>query len=135
MNTSASVSPAWRWRILALLFFATTINYLDRIVFSVLIPVIREEMHITDQDYGWLTGAFTGAYTIGFLAAGKFIDRFGTRIGYAVSIVWWSIAAILHAVARTPLQLGIWRAFYSIYGNYFRNYFSAFFNKNYIAFV
>ena len=78
MNTSASVSPAWRWRILALLFFATTINYLDRIVFSVLIPVIREEMHITDQDYGWLTGAFTGAYTIGFLAAGKFIDRFGT---------------------------------------------------------
>jgi ACS family hexuronate transporter-like MFS transporter len=111
LTSKTSVSPAWRWRILALLFFATTINYLDRIVFSVLIPVIREEMHITDQTYGWLTGAFTGAYTFGFLAAGKFIDRFGTRIGYAVSIIWWSIAAALHAFARTPLQLGIWRAF------------------------
>jgi ACS family hexuronate transporter-like MFS transporter len=99
-----------RWRILALLFFATTINYLDRIVFSVLIPVIREDLHLTDQTYGWLTGAFTGAYTIGFLAAGKFIDKFGTRIGYAVSIVWWSIAAALHAFARTPFELGIWRA-------------------------
>ena len=91
------------------MFFATTINYLDRIVFSVLIPVIRQEMHINDEAYGWLTGAFTGAYTLGFLAAGKFIDRFGTRIGYAAAIVWWSIAAALHAVARTPLQLGVWR--------------------------
>jgi ACS family hexuronate transporter-like MFS transporter len=106
----ASASPAWRWRILALLFFATTINYLDRIVFSVLIPLIREEMHISDRDYGFLTGAFTGAYTVGFLAAGKFIDRYGTRIGYAVSIVWWSLAAALHTLAKTPLELGVWRA-------------------------
>lgn len=103
------LSP-YRWRILALLFFATTINYLDRIVFSVLIPVIREEMHISNQDYGYLTGAFTAAYTIGFLFAGKFIDRYGTRLGYAVAIVWWSIAAALHGIARHPFDLGIWRA-------------------------
>jgi ACS family hexuronate transporter-like MFS transporter len=111
LKTPQPFDPSpWRWRILALLFFATTINYLDRIVFSVLIPVIREDMHLTDRDYGFLTGAFTGAYTVGFLAAGKFIDRFGTRIGYATAIIWWSIAAGLHAVARTPLQLGLWRA-------------------------
>ena len=101
---------AYRWRILALLFAATTINYLDRIVFSVLIPVIREEMHISNQDYGYLTGAFTAAYTVGFLFAGKFIDRYGTKLGYAVAIVWWSIAAALHGLARHPVDLGIWRA-------------------------
>src|SRR5712691_7252726 len=101
---------AVRWRVLALLFFATTINYLDRIVFSVLIPVIRKEMHLSDQDYGNLTGAFQIAYTIGFLLAGKFIDRFGTRVGYAAAIVWWSIAAGLHALTRTTMGLGFWRA-------------------------
>ena len=88
-----STLSAVRWRILALLFFATTINYLDRILFSVLIPVIRDEIHLSDQGYGNLTGAFTIAYTVGFPLAGKFIDRFGTRMGYAVSIVWWSLAA------------------------------------------
>jgi len=101
---------AYRWWILALLFFATTINYLDRIVFSVLIPVIREEMHISNQQYGFLTGAFQMAYTIGFLFAGKLIDRFGTRAGYAVAIVWWSLAAGCHALARSVFQLGFWRA-------------------------
>jgi ACS family hexuronate transporter-like MFS transporter len=110
LNSEALPSAAVRWRILALLFFATTINYLDRIVFSVLIPVIRADLGLTDQTYGWLTGAFTGAYTVGFLAAGKFIDKYGTRIGYAVSIVWWSVAAGLHALARTPFELGFWRA-------------------------
>lgn len=99
-----------RWRILALLFLATTINYLDRIVFSVLIPVIREEMHISSQQYGYLTGAFTGAYTIGFLLAGKFIDRYGTRMGYSVAIVWWSVAAALHALSANAFHLGFWRA-------------------------
>jgi MFS transporter, ACS family, hexuronate transporter len=101
---------AARWRILALLFLATTINYLDRIVFSVLIPVIREEMHISNQQYGNLTGAFTAAYTIGFLFAGKFIDRYGTKLGYSVAIIWWSAAAALHGLARHTLDLGFWRA-------------------------
>jgi MFS transporter, ACS family, hexuronate transporter len=99
-----------RWRILALLFFATTINYLDRILFSVLIPVIRQDIHLTDLQYGDLTGWFTLAYTIGFLVAGKFIDRFGTRIGYATAIVWWSIAAGLHALAVSAVSLAFWRA-------------------------
>ncbi len=96
--------------VLALLFFATTINYLDRIVLAVMIPVIRGEMHLSDQDYGNITGAFQIAYTVGFLLAGKFIDRFGTRIGYATSILWWSLAAGLHALARSTMGFGFWRA-------------------------
>ena len=99
-----------RWWMLALLFFATTVNYLDRIVFSVLIPVIEKELSLSKVDYGYLNGAFTMAYTIGFLFMGKLIDRFGTRIGYAVAITWWSIAACFHATARTAVSLGFWRA-------------------------
>lgn len=98
-----------RWWMLSLLFFATTICYLDRIVFSVLIPVIRKDLHITDEQYGWVNGAFMIAYTAGFVFVGKFIDRFGTRIGYAVSITWWSIAACLHALSRSSLGLSFWR--------------------------
>lgn len=99
-----------RWYMLALLFFATTVNYLDRIVFSVLIPVIREDIHISHEHYGYVNGAFMIAYTVGFLFMGKLIDRFGTKIGYAVAIVWWSLAAAGHALSRGALGLGVWRA-------------------------
>ncbi len=98
-----------RWFILAILFLVTTNNYLDRIVFSVLIPVIREDLHLSNIQYGYINTAFQAAYTIGFLFMGKLIDRFGTRIGYAVSIVWWSVAAAMHGVTRSALQLGFWR--------------------------
>src|SRR5512140_3200350 len=99
-----------RWSMLALLFFATTINYLDRIVFSVLIPVIRQEMHIDPQHYGYLTSSFQLAYMFGFLAMGKLVDRFGTKIGYAISIVWWSAAAAAHVLATSVFGLAFWRA-------------------------
>jgi ACS family hexuronate transporter-like MFS transporter len=99
----------YRWFILSLLFLVTTNNYLDRIVFSVLIPVIRDDLHISTQQYSYITASFQFAYTVGFLFMGKLIDRFGTRIGYAVSIAWWSAAACMHAVARTALQMGVWR--------------------------
>jgi ACS family hexuronate transporter-like MFS transporter len=102
--------PHLRWTICALLFAATTINYLDRIVFSVLIPVIRDEMHISNVQYGYINSAFQFTYTAAFFFAGRFIDRIGTRIGYAVSVAWWSLAAAFHALARTPLGLGFWRA-------------------------
>lgn len=99
-----------RWRILVLLFFATTINYLDRILLGFLLPAIRQETHITDKEYGYITGAFQVAYTLGFLIAGKFIDRIGTRLGYAIALVWWSAAAALHAVSAGAWSLGGWRA-------------------------
>jgi MFS transporter, ACS family, hexuronate transporter len=105
-----SRATAYRGIVLALLFFATTINYLDRIVLAVMLPVIRGEMHLNDQDYGNITGAFQIAYTIGFLLAGKFIDRFGTRIGYSVAILWWSLAAGLTVLARSAVGFGFWRS-------------------------
>jgi len=98
-----------RWWVLSLLFFATTINYLDRIVLSFLAPVIRKDIHLPEEVYGYVTGAFSFAYMIGFLFAGKFIDRYGTRVGYAAAIAWWSVAAACHALARSAFGLGFWR--------------------------
>jgi ACS family hexuronate transporter-like MFS transporter len=98
-----------RWWMLALVFFATTINYLDRILFANLIPLIRADLNIDNKDYGWINGAFQITYTIGFLAAGKLVDRYGTRIGYAFSLVWWSLAAMAHAAAQSGWSLAFWR--------------------------
>ncbi len=98
-----------RWIILSLLFLATTVNYLDRIVFAVLIPTIREDLHLSDLQYGYINGAFQLAYTVGFLFMGKFIDWAGTKAGYLLSIAWWSVAAGLHALTGSGLALGVWR--------------------------
>ena len=94
-----------RWRILGLLFFGTTLAYLDRIVFSFLAPEIRREFHFTPSQYGYMTGAFDIAYTVGFLWAGRIIDRVGTRVGYAVFVAAWSIAATLHCTSKTALPI------------------------------
>ncbi len=99
-----------RWFMLALLFAGTTLNYLDRIVFSFLAVDIRRDVHFDDEVYGYVTGAFSFAYMIGFLFAGKLIDRFGTRVGYGVAVAWWSVAAALHSTAHSALSLGFWRA-------------------------
>lgn len=108
----AHSAPAtrYRWWILSLLFFATTVNYLDRILLGFLYPIIRDELHINEQQYGYVQACFSAAYTIGFLIMGKFIDKVGTRIGYLVSLVWWSVAAALHATAGSTVALGFWRA-------------------------
>jgi len=94
-----------RWWVLSLLFFGTTLNYLDRIVFSFLAPELRREFHFAPSQYGYMTGAFDIAYALGFLGAGRFIDRLGTRVGYAVTVAAWSIAAALHCTAKTALPL------------------------------
>ncbi len=99
-----------RWWILFLLFLATTINYMDRIAFGFLVPEIRKDMVLDEAMYGRMTLAFEMAYMFGFLAMGKLIDRYGTKMGYAVAIAWWSAAALFHALARTPLTLGMNRA-------------------------
>lgn len=104
----------YRWVILSLLFAATTINYFDRIVLSVLIPEIKKDLDISDIAYGHILSAFQFAYTFGFLAAGKFIDWIGTKYGYMLSILFWSIAAALHSLCRSAFCLGTWRGFLGI---------------------
>jgi ACS family hexuronate transporter-like MFS transporter len=99
-----------RWWILGLLFFSTTINYLDRTILAVLLPVIRDDFHIDESAYGAITAAFQVAYMMGALVGGKLIDRFGTQIGLSVSAGIWSLAAVLHGSVTSPMQFGIWRA-------------------------
>ncbi len=96
----------YRWIICALLFFATTINYVDRAVLGVLAPTLRTEIGWTDQEYGYISAAFTLAYAIGFIIAGWFIDKVGTRIGYSIYLTIWSLAAAAHALVRSAFGFG-----------------------------
>ncbi|HEY3755712.1 MAG TPA: MFS transporter [Opitutaceae bacterium] len=90
-----------RWKILALVFAATTINYLDRTVLGVLAPVLQYKVfHWTDETYATVTIAFQAAYAIGLVGMGAVLDRFGTRAGYALSIALWSLFDFLHAAIR-----------------------------------
>lgn len=91
----------YRWLICALLFFATTINYIDRQILALLKPVLDEQLHWTNEEFGDIQAAFQGAYAVSLLFFGWFIDRFGTKIGYSVSIAAWSIAALAHAFVST----------------------------------
>jgi len=88
-----------RWIICGLLFFAATINYIDRQVIGILKPTLAAEFGWSELDYADIVFAFQFAYAIGFLIAGRFMDRVGTRIGFATAIVIWSLAAIGHAYA------------------------------------
>ncbi|MEN9600020.1 MAG: hypothetical protein RL596_2341 [Bacteroidota bacterium] len=87
----------YRWRICALVFFATTINYLDRAVISLLKSTLTSEMHWDDGDYANVEIAFKISYAIGLLVAGSIIDRIGTKKGYAWATGLWSISAVAHA--------------------------------------
>ncbi len=107
------VPPPWylsyRWLICGLLFFATTINYIDRAVLGVLAPTLREEIGWSDQEYGVINSAFTLAYAIGYLVAGWFIDKVGTRAGYTIYLVVWSLAAAAHALANSAATFAVAR--------------------------
>ena len=115
LNHPSTQEPAkgkigqYRWVICALLFFATTVNYVDRSVMGVLAPLLRDEIGWTDQEYGIISSAFTLAYAIGFLFAGWFIDRIGSRLGYSLYLGVWSIAAAAHALARSAFGFGLAR--------------------------
>src|ERR1700755_3531332 len=89
----------YRWLVCALLFFATTVNYVDRQILSLVKPILDSELHWNNTQFGQVNAAFQAAYALGLLAFGKFIDRFGTKLGYGVSIAAWSTAAIGHAAA------------------------------------
>ncbi|HEX8461253.1 MAG TPA: MFS transporter [Segetibacter sp.] len=100
----------YRWTICSLVFFATTINYLDRSVISLLKPNLEKQYNWSEQDYSHIVIAFQIAYALGMIGVGRFIDKVGTKIGYAMSTLVWSIAAIGHALANSTLGFGIARA-------------------------
>lgn len=104
-----------RWAVCGLLFFATTINYIDRQILSLLKPILDDQLHWTNVEFGMVNSAFQGAYGVSLLVFGWLIDKYGTKIGYAISIAAWSLAAMGHALvgsvggflwARVALGLG-----------------------------
>ncbi len=95
-----------RWTICALLFAATTINYIDRQILGILAPHLQKAIGWNEVQYGYIVTAFQAAYAIGLALFGRMIDRFGTRLGYAVSIVLWSVAAMAHGLARSAFGFG-----------------------------
>jgi ACS family hexuronate transporter-like MFS transporter len=96
--------PHYRWIIVTLIFFATTINYVDRQVIGLLKPILEVEFSWSETDFAHIIMAFTAAYAIGLLVLGRFIDKIGTRAGYTFIICLWSIAGMFHALARNALQ-------------------------------
>ncbi|WP_188133644.1 MFS transporter [Chitinophaga sp. CF418] len=103
----------YRWRICALLFFATTINYIDRQVIGLLKPILMapDQFNWTEKDFGGMMSAFAAAYAVGLLVFGRLVDRIGTKMGYILSIIVWSIAAMGHALAKTTFGFGLARVF------------------------
>jgi ACS family hexuronate transporter-like MFS transporter len=102
-------SGKFRWVIVVLLFFATTINYLDRQVVGLLKDNLSKDFHWSETDYSNIVMAFSTAYAIGLLLFGKLIDKIGTKIGYASAIVIWSVSAMAHALARSTFGFGVAR--------------------------
>lgn len=99
----------YRWAICALLFFAITINYVDRQVLGVLKPVLETELGWSENDYANIVVAFQAAYAIGLLGFGRFMDLVGTRWGLAIAVSVWSVAAMAHAGARSVVQFALVR--------------------------
>jgi MFS transporter, ACS family, hexuronate transporter len=99
-----------RWTVVALLFFATTINYIDRQVLGILAPTLQRELQWSEADYGAIVSWFSLAYGVGLLFVGRILDRIGVRLGFSIAIVVWSLAAMGHALARTVGGFSLARA-------------------------
>ena len=98
-----------RWTICALLFAATTLNYMDRMVIGLLKPTIQHSIGMSELDYAYVVDAFQAAYALGMLVMGRVIDRVGTRIGYMVVMGIWSLSAMGHALANTVMEFSVAR--------------------------
>jgi ACS family hexuronate transporter-like MFS transporter len=102
--TDKKYLPRLRWYICGLLFFASTINYIDRQVLGLLKPVLEKDLGWNEADYGWIVSAFQIAYGLMMPLAGRVIDWLGVKIGYTLAVVVWSVAAMGHAMAGNALQ-------------------------------
>ncbi len=98
-----------RWVICGLLFLATTVNYIHRQVLGILAPDLQHSIGWTEEQYGYIVTAFQGAYALGLVLAGRLLDALGTRLGFSLAIGLWSLAAMGHALARTPFGFGLAR--------------------------
>lgn len=98
-----------RWTICAMLFVATSINYMDRQVIALLKPTLQQSIGLTELNYGYIVDAFQIAYAAGLLGAGRLIDRLGTRIGYMLVMAVWSLSAMGHALATSAMEFGVAR--------------------------
>jgi ACS family hexuronate transporter-like MFS transporter len=106
--------PHLRWYICGLLFLATTINYIDRQVLGILAPDLQREIGWSELDYGRIVIAFQVSYAVMMLVSGRIIDRIGTKLGFSIAIVWWSLAAMGHALARSAFGFGVARFFLGV---------------------
>lgn len=111
-DVRGGLPPVWRqvrWQVLTLLFLVTVINFVHRQTFSVVAPKIRDEFHLSATDLGLIASAFMFGMMIGEFPVGWLMDRFGVRNGFSFSVIWWSLAAGLHAIARSAMQFSIFR--------------------------
>jgi ACS family hexuronate transporter-like MFS transporter len=109
-DTGARPGPGRHgWLICALLFLATTINYVDRQVIGVLKPTLKESLHWDEIDYSHIVLAFQLAYAFGLILMGRLVDRIGVKIGLGLAVTAWSVAAMAHGLARTALEFGMAR--------------------------
>ena len=99
----------YRWVICSLLFFAATINYIDRQVIGILKPTLQSEIGWTEVEYSWVVFSFQAAYALGLLVVGGLMDRVGTRKGFSIAIIFWSIAAMGHALAHSVMGFAVAR--------------------------
>src|SRR5262249_52055537 len=109
-STVAARRFGYRWTIVALLFCATTISYIDRQVLGILAPTLQRELHWSEIQYGDIVSWFSFAYGIGLLFAGRLLDRIGVRTGFAAAIIVWSVAAVATARATSVAAFGFMRA-------------------------
>lgn len=103
-----------RWIIVALIFFATTINYIDRQVIGLLKPTLQSELGWSEADFGYIITVFNIAYAVGMVLGGRMLDKFGTRLGYTITIFVWSLGGMLHAAVRSVVGFAAMRAILGI---------------------
>ncbi len=101
----------FRWTVVALLFGAVTVNYVDRQVIGILAPTLTRQLHWSETDYSTIVSCWTAAYGLGLFFVGRLMDRIGVRRGFTAAVATWSVAAMAHALVRTVAGFSIARVF------------------------
>lgn len=114
MNRPGGTAGRMRWILCALLFLATTTNYMDRQVLGILAPVLEKDLHWTEESYGNMVAAFTFAYALAYLLSGRIVDRLGTRTGYGLFVGVWSLSSLAHAFVTSVSGFGVARFFLGV---------------------